>query len=434
MTGNNFLFGLVITAILLTCVPASAASDYTLDIFGNANEDDTIDLKDVEYTASVVLGLDDQTQLADAKYDGEIDILDVTQIELIILGREKEMTFLDIFDEAVTVNKPIKRLVNMGWYGVDMARTLGARDILVAVGVVDYSEKPAFYPEIGKLPIVAPGNEPDFEKILSLNPDAVQVNIEDISHVLSGGKEKKEMYKEKLPGIPIICLNMREPTVLPSSLRVYGHILDRENEAEEFIEWFEGYGSKFKARTEGLSKDEKPKVWIWWWGSGRYSCNCPGNRVDQALVIAGGRNIAEEIIGPDHPKYGGYSVDVESEWMIEQNPAYIIGLAWGSMAGYATDDPSKMASSVEELLSRPELAKTDAVKNKHVYSMEATLIGGGGAYPIGIAYMAKLLHPDLFMDIDPEAIHQEYVDKFCYVDFNVKEQGAFVYPPFEEWP
>ncbi len=57
MTGNNLVFCVVITAILLTCMPvASASEEYTLGVFGNANEDDTIDLNDVEYTASVLLG------------------------------------------------------------------------------------------------------------------------------------------------------------------------------------------------------------------------------------------------------------------------------------------------------------------------------------------------------------------------------------------
>ena len=40
MKGNSFLFGLFITAILLVSVPASG--EYTLGIFENANEDDTI--------------------------------------------------------------------------------------------------------------------------------------------------------------------------------------------------------------------------------------------------------------------------------------------------------------------------------------------------------------------------------------------------------
>ena len=59
---------------------------------------------------------------------------DVTQIELVILGKEKELTFLDLFGEAETINKPIERLINLGIKGPVAVRAIGAKDLLVAVG------------------------------------------------------------------------------------------------------------------------------------------------------------------------------------------------------------------------------------------------------------------------------------------------------------
>ena len=53
----------------------------------------------------------------------------------------------------------------------------------------------------------------------------------------------------------------------------------------------------------------------------------------------------------------------------------------------------------------------------------------GPGYQIGVAYTAKWLHPDLFEDLDPQAVHQEYIDRFQGIDFDVKEHGVFVYPP-----
>ena len=47
-------------------------------------------------------------------------------------------------------------------------------------------------------------------------------------------------------------------------------------------------------------------------------------------------------------------------------------------------------------------------------------------------YCAKWFHPDLFEEFDPEASHQEYVDRFLTnIDYDVKK-GAFVYPPLED--
>lgn len=50
---------------------------------------------------------------------------------------------------------------------------------------------------------------------------------------------------------------------------------------------------------------------------------------------------------------------------------------------------------------------------------------------ICIAYWAKWFHPDLFEDLDPEAIHKEYLDRFQRIDYNIDEGGGFVYPPIE---
>ncbi|HOI70084.1 MAG TPA: hypothetical protein PLN41_10090 [Methanothrix sp.] len=45
--------------------------------------------------------------------------------------------------------------------------------------------------------------------------------------------------------------------------------------------------------------------------------------------------------------------------------------------------------------------------------------------------MAKLFHPELFEDLDPEAFHQEYLTRFQGLDYDLDKHGIFVYPPIE---
>ncbi len=59
------------------------------------------------------------------------------------------------------------------------------------------------------------------------------------------------------------------------------------------------------------------------------------------------------------------------------------------------------------------------------------VVSGGLTDVIGLAYYAEWFHPDLF-DMDAQAIHQEYIDKFCGIDFDVAEHGVFVYSRPEE--
>ena len=101
---------IALIAVISGAIPA-AASDYTLGIFGNANEDDTVNMQDVTYTELIILERRDRTELSDAKYDGKINMQDVTQIELVILGKEKELTLLDFTDRIVTVKKPVERVI-----------------------------------------------------------------------------------------------------------------------------------------------------------------------------------------------------------------------------------------------------------------------------------------------------------------------------------
>ncbi|NYT10286.1 MAG: ABC transporter substrate-binding protein, partial [Methanosarcinales archaeon] len=72
--------------------------------------------------------------------------------------------------------------------------------------------------------------------------------------------------------------------------------------------------------------------------------------------------------------------------------------------------------------------ETNAGKNGRIYVTYFINTLGAGDH-IGVLYFAKWLYPDLFGDLDPEQVHQEYIDRFQNVDYDLKEHGAFVYPP-----
>jgi len=431
---NRSALGIVVTAlsISMALIPA-VASDFTLEIFGNANMDDIIDDMDIEYLQGIIDGTNGETVLADANYDGHIDEADLDQIQSILDGRETKLTYIDMLGEPETVNKPIKRLVNMGYNGVEMTRILGAEDILVAYGANRTAHK-KFYPKFAEIPFVAGAESAnaetaDFEKILSLEPDAIQTNIE-AGFASPGGLEQKRIFKQNLPGVPIISLNMREPDTLVKNVRTYGYLIDRKAEAEEFIDWYSKYYDLFISRTEDIPDDERPTAFIEYTP---YLCYASGSRLGQVIVMAGGKNVVDDIVGPDHPSYHG-SLDVDPEFIVQENPEYIFKAVGSWVSGYDIDGSSEMTGLREQVMDRPELANIDAVKNANVYALSFWVLSGAGNNIIGTAYMAKLFHPDLFQDIDPQAIHQEYVDRFCRIDFDIKENGTFVYPNYDAWP
>ncbi|MCW7071603.1 MAG: hypothetical protein OCU12_04665 [Methanophagales archaeon] len=95
---------------------------------------------------------------------------------------------------------------------------------------------------------------------------------------------------------------------------------------------------------------------------------------------------------------------------------------------FLTDDETKMREHYEEIRALPGFAEhVTAVQNDSVFIM-SNAFAFAPHYPAPLAVMAKWLYPKRFADFKPEAIHQEYIDEFLGIDFDVYEQGVFVFP------
>ena len=79
-------------------------------------------------------------------------------------------------------------------------------------------------------------------------------------------------------------------------------------------------------------------------------------------------------------------------------------------------------------MGRPELAEVPAVKNERVYVMSWEIFYAINNF-VCVGYMAKWFYPDLFGDLYPKAMHQEYLDRFQGLDYDLDEHGVFVYHP-----
>ncbi|RLG32442.1 hypothetical protein DRN97_07370, partial [Methanosarcinales archaeon] len=214
-------------------VTTASEDDYVLDIYGNANEDDTIDMRDLTYVKLIFFGKKPVTELADAKYDGKINPLDFVQIKMIIVGKEKELTIVDSADRTVTVKKPVERIIPCMPPIAEAIQVLDAVDEVVGVSYVitgEYkkADKSRSFPILSKLPSVG-GHPVDYETVLSLNPDVV------IEYV----HKRPDDLQEHLPGVPVLGLSFFDIRLMKEEMQKLGYILDKEAEAEEYLEWYE---------------------------------------------------------------------------------------------------------------------------------------------------------------------------------------------------
>ena len=421
-TKNKILTAIVLCTLFLVALPgiAAAQADDTLDIYGNANEDDTIDMRDFTYTARMILWLEDETDLADANYDGEVNVLDMTQIGLIILGRESKLTLVDSADRIVTVNKPVEKIVTTHPAGTEFVKVLGAEDRVVGVELWTRKDE-ILYPELSKLPVVAFGGyDVDYEKIFELDPNIVLTEVLPMPGF-------DEMVDTLEPEITVVAMSMADPKAMIGTLKTLRYVLNTEEDAEEFINWYEGVMSPITEKVAGIPEEEKPEVFYewkqyYWTFSDDLMTLWPAQ-----IQMAGGINIAGD--------FPGAYFQVDKEWVAEQDPDVIIGIAhdfpvYESPAiecGYDADDPTEIQAFRDDIISRPELEGGKAVTNGRVYVYYWGL-SCTNRFFVGVAYMAKWLHPELFEDLDPQEIHQEYLTKFMRIDYDLGEHGVFAYP------
>jgi len=142
--------------------------------------------------------------------------------------------------------------------------------------------------------------------------------------------------------------------------------------------------------------------------------------------VAGGINIAADLPAP-----GGWVQNVDPEWLLEQNPGVIIASVYNlfhpDVFGYEVDDPSIAEALRNEIMNMDIFSHSDAVANGEVCLYES-LFTVSPRLVVFMAYWAKWLHSDLFKDLDPKAIYQEYLTRFMRIDYDLNEHGVFVYP------
>ena len=381
------LAGIVVCTILLTS-PVLASAGYS-KIYGNANEDDTLDMRDVTYIKLVIFGKKPETKLADANYDGKISMLDIGQTKLIILGKEKELILIDQADRTVTVPRPIEQIVSPSLDGVRTVVQLGAADKIVGVPNRLVSENvrlPAVvHPDLTELPTVG-WQEINAELIASLKPD-----------VIFGSSTYADALQENT-GIPVVCL-WTQGSLDFRIYRLVGTVIGEEKRAGELILYASEELDKVTEVTSQIPEDEKPQVYM-----ELYRNFITPIRYDP-MELAGGINVAKDCAGV-------YSVQISKEQIIAWNPGIIMLQRMWTKPG---NPYSKV--QVEDILSDPDYQTLNAVKDRKVYHTIGHSAGWDPATGVvETFYMAKLYHPDKFEDLTMEKEGNEILERFYGVD------------------
>jgi iron complex transport system substrate-binding protein len=319
------------------------------------------------------------------------------------------VTITDMAGRTVTVNGPIERIIANQPETMELVLAVAgesAADKIVAVGsnksaetvMGMYAEK---FPQLADLPGINDGTGFDTEAIIALEPDVFVLN----TWFLDSLTETIETLDRA--GIVTVVLDMSSDAMEApqTAIGIIGELFGEQERAQELINFINEQLDL--VRDANLAeRTDKPTVYIEK-GSGTaeaYDVSFSSGQWASVVEVAGGDNVAVGAIDGD--------TQIDPEYLISSNPDFIF------IAGLGFGTKSSDADAVfEAYTSRTGWDTLTAVADGNVYQV-AHLMSRNPTCFYPTLVMAKLFYPDVFADVDPEAILQEYFDRFMYLDYD----------------
>ncbi len=272
----------------------------------------------------------------------------------------KQVTVTDDAGRTVTLDRVPEKIVSMAPSNTEILFALGLGDRVV--GVTTYCNYP---PEAANVAKVGDSYSPDYEKIVSLEPDLV----------LAVGTADSELVKG-LEGYGLNVLVLQAATVaqVADDILLVGKVCRVEAEATKLADDLRGRVAAVADKVAGVPDAERPSV-FWCLDNMLWTVG-PGSFVDDIIAQAGGKSIGRTL----GMAYGQFSM----ESLLEADPDVII---------IPVLDPG-----VPDALAKLDgWQSLSAVKSGRVYQIDPDIVSRPGPRVAeALEKVAALLYPQLF--------------------------------------
>lgn len=336
-------------------------------------------------------------------------------------SKVEKITLLDSGGRYVEINKTVNRIVILNCNVMEMLIAMGHSDKIVGIDStysVNFAKKFGTYPVISNRTLCGEEENPDWETIASLKPD-----------VVIGFNSYATDYQKMLDpfGIPYFSMELYDIDIFYQELLTLGLIVGDERSANEMVDFYKGAYDEMDTALANLTAEEMKSVYFET-GMDYKTAGGTSGGYPEIIYYAHARNIFDDRFP------GSYTVDPES--VAQKNPDVIIRFDNGGSSDTLTNHQGKPLASggrlvtndsvyamlAENIVSRPELAHTTAVKNGDVYVIGWDL-GTGNRRIMCAWFVAKLLYPERLKDFDPYSYWNEYNTKFLHL----QNQGIYTY-------
>jgi ABC-type Fe3+-hydroxamate transport system substrate-binding protein/DNA-binding beta-propeller fold protein YncE len=270
----------------------------------------------------------------------------------------------------------------------------------------------ARFPAIDAIASVGSGNRDiSVENIIAQSPDLVILSLMDQAD------PAMEIARSRIEalGIPVVYVDFFSHPLENSapSLRILGALTGAEAKTEEFLQFYESRLNRIRERLADPAI-RRPNVFIHVHAAAANCCATVGPGVfDDFITLAGGHNIGRDVVS-------GVLGNVSLEFLLGADPDFYVATGGTHMA---TRGGLVLGSGVETQVAADSFASlTGATGFSALRAVEAGHVAGVwhlfNDSPVHVAlieYFAKLLHPDLFTDIDPTATLAEIQSRFSPV-------------------
>ncbi|MCL0083974.1 ABC transporter substrate-binding protein [Dehalococcoidia bacterium] len=316
----------------------------------------------------------------------------------------RTITITDPLGREVELTLPLERVVVINPMAAEIVHALGASDRVIGVNLTTAGDEslPGLF---GKTVVAPEWGEPDYERIIELRPQLV------ITYAT--WLEPAAIAETLAPaGIPVLGMDATDLPYVFNDIETLGKLFEEEERAARLIEFLQAPLDLIEDRVEALSPEEKVRVYAEY-PHIEFMAFGPGSSWHKMIERAGGVNIFPDIAAFAH---------IDPEEVIVRNPQVILTGMYGVM-GFGATDLDPVREHLQGLIARPGWENLEAVKEGRVYLVSTDLSSGPPEILLHL-YVGKILHPELFADVDPEAILREYFEEFHGVEL----KGIFIYP------
>tara|TARA_B110000014_G_C20100330_1_gene577469 strand:- start:18 stop:1115 length:1098 start_codon:yes stop_codon:yes gene_type:complete len=296
-------------------------------------------------------------------------------------------------------------------YAASVMRMLDINSSVV-VGVSGDFYDDMLWPEFTETKIIQQSahSEIDFEALLDSRPHVYIV-------FATNGMVDTNAIREKLEpvGIKVIALDFYKYDTLRDEFSVIADLFGKQNKAAELFLEFDSIELEISSRISSLNETNRPTVVMEHHASlTRDPVVLTGtSQWTDIIEKAGGINVFKDL--------PGHTTHVDMEAILDTNPDVIMfdGITF-DIGFNAFDNDDMCGTHMDFIRDRPGFDNMKAIQDNRMIIMSGEFAGPMMIH--GLPTLAKILHPDLFMDLDAES----FIDNYFVNHHGLEKQGKFV--------